>query len=182
MLACGSNDLENANTSPIGVLLKDIFGTLATIAPEKIDFLKRRFDEHKVIIAFKGEGFHADVAKREIQVGIGALERLWVASYAYVLISDYYTKQRKAHPEQREHSLQSNPEVHEAMQLLSWATDWERHLAEPAEFPQPPPWPNGLPRLLLCSCSPIAPRTLPHHLPAFSVQTGRVVYCAGKRC
>ena len=91
--------------------------------------------------------FFAEVADKEIGAGLGALERLWAAAYAFVALSDFNRYFKRDHPEIREASLLEDQSITKPLELLSWAADWEAYSQEPQEFKcPPPPWPEGLPR------------------------------------
>ena len=131
-------------SSPVGVLLPMVAQAPANIAPEQIAPLRREIADLRIEIPEDAKWiFRYEPAAHAMVLSTGAVEICWAATHGYVTFYDRILVNRTVDL-QREVDLTSDPEVHGAMRLLTWAfrkfvggkhTPWPKDLRRPDASP-----------------------------------------------
>lgn len=110
--------------SPIRALDEDLIDSVARIAPEKADTLKKFRIEHDPCAVFTNDqkfSFRVNTESKEIKLPTAALEYLWCACYAfYVAYQEYSTANQGS---ASEFDLNRNERSRGALSLYKWGME-----------------------------------------------------------
>ena len=139
--------------SPIHILLDHFFASLAAIAPEKADDLKREIEDHGVSFVIEDTEkpffFFTNPKTKTITAGVGCLGRLWATAYGYFCLYQAVADARSRNADVRELNLKAHERLKKASTLLEWTVHVEVELAGARKAKQPTPqfdWPSDLPK------------------------------------
>jgi len=143
-------------SNPIHILLDHFFASLAGIAPEKAEELRKQIEEGGISFVVEETEepffFRAHPHKRTITAGVGCLGRLWATAFGYFCLYTTVAAAKQQNLDVRELDLKQDERIRKASTLLEWTLHVEMQICDAKRAKKPLPridWPNDLPKPIL---------------------------------